>query len=69
MIHLDYEWWYRTFLEYKEMANKIEYIEVRCNKSQRLIALAKSVFNEGVTCLNHFNVIKLSKIWKNERNG
>ena len=47
---------YHAFLEYKEMANKIEYMQKSDNSTHRglALALAKSVFNEGVALFASF---------------
>jgi len=41
---------YHAFLEYKEMVNKIEFMQESDNNTMKGLglALAKSVFNEGV---------------------
>jgi len=47
---------YHAFLEYKEMSNKIEYMQKSDNSTHRglALALAKSVFNEGVALFASF---------------
>ena len=47
---------YHAFLEYKEMTNKIDFMQKSDNTTQRglALALAKSVFNEGVALFASF---------------
>ena len=47
---------YHAFLEYKEMTNKIDFMQKSDNSTQRglALAMAKSVFNEGVALFASF---------------